>query len=180
MIYNIKDYLLEEGVLEHVKNNMGKYALAGAGALAAGAGELGDTAEGFANSTGNAISKGVDKLSNIGQNTMDHYSGGPGVSSEKPHFDGTVANDVSNNSNISAQQPNVGVVSPADNNIHHSVHGQQTIGDWGTNTAKVVRQDDFEMNTPAKILAGGAGLGAAALAGKVVSPLARSVIKRKR
>jgi len=75
MIYNIKQHLVEEGVLEHVKNNIGKYALAGAGLAAAGAGELGSSAEHLANSAGHAAEVAGQKLADIGHKTLDHYSG---------------------------------------------------------------------------------------------------------
>jgi len=75
MIYNIKQHLVEEGVLEHVKNNIGKYALVGAGLAAAGAGELGSSAEHLATSAGHAAEVAGHKLSDIGHKTLDHYSG---------------------------------------------------------------------------------------------------------
>lgn len=77
MIYAIKKHLLEEGILDHVKNNIGKYALAGAGLAAAGAGEFGSAAEGLTNSAAHAGSEGLHHLADMGHRTIDHYAGAP-------------------------------------------------------------------------------------------------------
>ncbi len=79
MIYNIKSYLLEEGVLDHVKNNIGKYGLAAAGLAAAGSGEFGDDASHFANSAFDAAHHGADNVMQHGTHMVDHYSGATGT-----------------------------------------------------------------------------------------------------
>jgi len=75
MIYDIKSFLLEEGILDHVKNNIGKYAAAGIGLAAAGSGEFGDDASHFANSVFDGASHGADKIMSHGSHLVNHYSG---------------------------------------------------------------------------------------------------------
>ncbi len=79
MIYEIKRYMIEEGVLQHVKDNIGKYALGGAAAAYAGAGEMGEDVSKMTNSIGNTIKNvGSDmgnSLVNSTTRTVEHYTG---------------------------------------------------------------------------------------------------------
>ena len=84
MIYEIKNHLLEEGILQHVKENIGKYALGAAGIAAAGAGEFGDSIQNMTHSGADAIRGGADELANSAHRTMDHYSGATGHDAGAP------------------------------------------------------------------------------------------------
>ena len=90
MVYDIKKHLIEEGVLEHVKNNIGKYGLAAAGLAAGGAGEFGDAAEGAIKSGANAISSIGSGAASMGHRVIDNYSGHNTTPSALPNSAGNV------------------------------------------------------------------------------------------
>ena len=76
MIYEIKRYIIEEGVLQHVKDNMGKYAAAGLGLAAAGSGEFGSDIQNATHSVGDAVGNVGSHAVKSGQSMTDYYNPG--------------------------------------------------------------------------------------------------------
>ena len=72
MKIKIKKYLIQEGVLDSVKNNWGKLALGGVGVAAAYSGALGDSAQKAVQSGGKSLGEFMDKTKQ-GFKTMNEF-----------------------------------------------------------------------------------------------------------
>ncbi len=74
--YNIKQYLMEEGIVDHVKNNYGKY-LAGAGVIGAGVlgGNLSNAVEGAELGAGYVDGRGGDLIDQAKAGVIGAYHG---------------------------------------------------------------------------------------------------------
>jgi len=113
MKYAIKQYVIEEGVLEHVKENIGKYALGAAGIAAAGAGEFGDELQHTVQSAGHGLSNLGHELAASSHRVVDHYAG---------------VHDNSNNSNNSDSSANsTSSQHDTDNNNDHYSHKENKL-----------------------------------------------------
>ena len=168
MIYDIKKHLLEEGIVDHVKNNFGKYGLAAAGLAAAGAGEFGDAAEGLTHSATNAVHSAGEGLANMGHRTMDHYAGAP----ETAHTGTETAH-----TGTETKDKTVVDTGPKDTTTHGMLTDTKTTHtptyDPVTGEKSYESDDSTSLNLAGKILAGtGAIAGTAGLAG--MSPAAKN------
>ena len=193
MVYSIKAHLIEEGVLQHVKDNIGKYTLGAAGLAAAGAGEFGDNVQNMTHAGADAAKAGANGLADSFHRTMDNYSGARGHEAGAPNPNsGTdlqmqADNSTKHKADIEAKEAHNKAAEAAlkNNNQYKVLHpneGQVTPGtyidktigydkdtfDPDTGKRIVNPNNDYSLNTTGKFAVGGLGLaaaGAAALGG---------------
>lgn len=122
MKFQIKKYLIEEGITDFVKNNWGKGLVAASGIIMANAGVFGDQAQ-------KAVSMGGDKLNNFVKDAGDwskksfdkleqKYGDTGNTNPSAPQNNPNSSNPNTQNTNQNSSSPNSLVQSNLDNNHH--------------------------------------------------------------